>query len=195
MRSALTLIAALFLMLVPAAAQSPAESFVSKTVTDGFAILNNTSLPVDARGAQLEKLLLSATDLNRIALFTLGSTTASDAQRSAFIAAFRTYALSVYRTHFLTYAGRRITVTGSRQNAPGDMVVHATLSDPNGGAAVPMDFRVRTDGPSPVIIDIGFAGIWLALTQRDDFAAYLGRNGGDVAKLTSYLEGRAKAAP
>jgi phospholipid transport system substrate-binding protein len=190
------LIAAFFWMLTPVAAQgaNPAESFVGKTVSDGLVILNNSSLDLDARATRLESLLLAATDLKRIALFTLGDAKASDAQREAFVAAFNTYAVSVYRTHFMSYAGKTIVVTGSRQNAPGDVVVRAVLSDPNGGASVPLDFRVRTDGPSPLILDIGFSGIWLALTQRDDFAAYLAHNKGNVAALTAYLEGRTRAA-
>ena len=42
-------------------------------------------------------------------------------------------------------------------------------------------------------MDVGFAGIWLAVTQRDDFTAFLASNKGDVAALTDYLATRAKA--
>jgi ABC-type transporter MlaC component len=68
------------------------------------------------------------------------------------------------------------------------------LSDAGGSAILPVDFRVRTDGPKPVIIDIGIAGVWLAVTQRDDFAAVLARNNNDVAGLTAYLSAKASAA-
>jgi phospholipid transport system substrate-binding protein len=194
MRTVLALLAALMLGLVPATAQTanPAEAFVAKTIADGFAILNNTALAQEARAGQLESLLLSATDLRRIALFTLGAAKASPEQTEAFTAAFRDYALAVYRQQFLSYSGKTLAVSGSRQNAPGDVIVRAMLSDP-GGVAVLVDFRVRTDGPAPLIIDVGFAGIWLAVTQRDDFAAYLGRNKGDVAALTAYLAERTRA--
>jgi ABC-type transporter MlaC component len=50
-----------------------------------------------------------------------------------------------------------------------------------------VDFRVRTDGPKPVVIDIGISGVWLALTQHDDFAAFLARNNGNVDALTTHL--------
>ena len=194
MRSVVTLLLALFIGLVPARAQNanPAEAFVSKTIADGFAILNNASLGLDERAAQLESLLLAATDMRRIALYTLGDARADDAQREAFIAAFRGYASAVYRQQFMGYQGKTLTVTGSRANAPGDTVVRAMLNDPQAGLTVPIDFRVRTDGASPVIIDVGFMGIWLAVTQHDDFAAFLGRNKGDVGVLTAWLTERAR---
>jgi phospholipid transport system substrate-binding protein len=199
MRSVLALLAALLLSLVPATAQNlnlaanPAEAFVSRTITDGFAILNDTGISRDARASRLENLLLAATDLRRIALFTLGDAAASPEQKDAFAAAFRDYALAVWRQQFLSYGGKTLAVTGSRQNAPGDVIVRAMLSDPNDGVSAPVDFRVRTDGPAPLILDVGFAGIWLAVTQRDDFAAYLARNKGDVGALAADLAARAKA--
>lgn len=194
MRSVLTVLLALFLGFVPATAQTanPAEAFVSKTIADGFAILQNANLSLDGRAAQLEALLLSATDMRRVALYTLGDAKADEAQREAFVAAFRGYASAVYRQQFLGYQGKTLAVTGSRQNAPGDTVVRAMLNDPQNGLTLPIDFRVRTDGPSPLIIDVGFAGIWLAVTQHDDFAAYLSRNKGDVGALTAWLSERAK---
>ena len=91
------------------------------------------------------------------------------------------------------YSGQSLTVTGSKANGPGDTIVHTRLVDPNGGAPLTVDFRVRTDGPRPLVIDIGIAGIWLALTQRDDFAAYLARNGGGIDALTAHLTEVAKS--
>jgi phospholipid transport system substrate-binding protein len=194
MRSVMTVLLALLLGLVPATAQTsnPAEAFVSKTIIDGFAILGNANLSMDGQAAQLESLLLSASDMRRIALYTLGDAKADPAQREFFVAAFRDYAVAVYRQQFEGYRGKTLAVTGSRHNAPGDTVVRAMLNDRQAGLTVPIDFRVRTDGPSPLIIDVGFAGIWLAVTQHDDFAAYLARNKGDVGALTAWLRERAE---
>jgi len=194
MRSVMTLLFAILLGVAPAAAQTanPAEQFVSGNIRAGLAILNDTSLDTSTRTARFERFLLDNTDLGRIALFTLGSAPATPAQRDAFVAAFNGYATTVYRSYFRNYTGQTLAVTGSRQNAPGDFVVRALMTDA-GGAALPVDFRVRTDGPRPLVMDVGFAGIWLAVTQRDDFAASLARNKGDVAALTDYLATRAKA--
>jgi phospholipid transport system substrate-binding protein len=191
MRALLFSLFAFFFAALPAAAQdaNPAEQFVSGRIRDGLAILNQTNLDADARSHAFEDFLLGATDLKRIALFTLGSaaSSATPAQRDAFVAAFRTYATAVYRSYFQRYSGQSLTVTGSRANGPGDTIVRTTMVDPNGSGPLAVDFRVRTDGPKPLVIDIGISGVWLALTQHDDFAAFLARNNGDVDALTAHL--------
>ena len=196
MRAVLLSFFALFLAFAPAQAQStnPAEQFVAEQIRDGLTILNDKGLSADARSAKFGNFLAGATDLNRVAIFTLGDAarTATPAQRDAFTAAFNTYAVAVYRSYFQNYNGQSLTVTGSRANAPGDTTVHTRLVDPNGGAPLVVDFRVRTDGPKPLVIDIGVAGIWLALTQHDDFAAFLSRNSGGVDALTAHLNDVAK---
>jgi ABC-type transporter MlaC component len=50
-----------------------------------------------------------------------------------------------------------------------------------------IDFRVRTDGAKPVMMDIGVAGIWLALAQRDEFLSVLAQNNGNISALTAHL--------
>lgn len=195
MRSILTLLLALFLT-VPALAQGndTAEQFVATNIRTGLSILADTGLDANTRAARFESFLLENTDLPRIAVFTLGTAPASPAQRDAFVAAFREYALASYRSYFSSYSGQTLRVTGSRQNAPGDVIVRTQLADGSGSLALPVDFRIRTDGLRPVVIDVGISGIWLAVTQRDDFAAFLARNNGDVAGLTAYLSAKASGA-
>lgn len=191
MRPILTLIFALFVFAAPAAAQTAAEQFVSGNIRAGISILSDVSLDAQTRAARFEAFLLANTDLSRIALFTLGNAPATPAQREAFVAAFRDYALASYRVYFRSYNGQSLRVTGTRENGPGDTIVRTMLTD--GATSLPVDFRVRTDGAKPVVIDIGIAGVWLALTQRDDVATFLARNNGDVAALTAYLAAKAKS--
>jgi len=189
MRAVLLSLFALLLALTPTAAQStnPAEQFVAGQIRTGLTILGDTALSTDARERKFEDFLLGATDLRRIAIFTLGNAAATTAQRDAFAAAFNDYATAVYRSYFQHYSGQSLSVTGSAANGPGDTIVHARMDDPSGGRPLAVEFRVRTDSAKPLVIDIGVAGIWLALTQRDDFATFLARNGGNVDALTAHL--------
>ena len=86
MRAVLLSLFALLLALVPAAAQNsnPAEQFVTGQIRAGLTILNDTGLSGEARERKFEDFLLGATDLKRIALFTLGGASATPAQRDAF---------------------------------------------------------------------------------------------------------------
>ena len=180
-------------------AQTPSEALVSDKIHAGLDILGNPQLTQAQRNAQFETLLLGITDMKRISLFVLGpyATSASAADRSAFVAAFQSYAVAVYRSYLGKYSGQTLKVTGSRQNAPADDIVATTMTDPSDGSGRPLDvdFRVRSDTGTPVIVDFSVAGIWLALEERDQFTAFLGQNGGNVPALIAHLDAlRAKIA-
>jgi len=189
MRSVLLSLFALFLAALPAAAQTanPAEKFVSEQIHSGLAILNDSNLSASARADKFESFLLGITDLKRVAIYALGDAAATPAQRDAFVTAFNTYATAVYRSYFQRYSGQSLAVTGSKDVGAAGTLVHTSLVDPNGGAPLTVDFRVRTDNGKTLVLDIMIAGISLAQTQHDDFAAFLARNKGDVAALTAHL--------
>jgi ABC-type transporter MlaC component len=61
-------------------------------------------------------------------------------------------------------------------------------TDRSGLRPLEVDFRVRTDSGKPELTDLSVLGIWLALSQRDQFGAFLAQNKGDVKALTQHLQ-------
>lgn len=183
---------ALLLPVSGAEAATPAETLIADNIHTGLEILNDRTLSSGERGARFESFLLGVTDLKRVSAFALGpyAAKASQADRDAFAVAFQRYAIAVYRFYLGKYAGQTLQVTGSRQNAPADDVVMTTLIDPADRAARPLevDFRVRSDGPKPVIVDFSVAGMWLAPEERDQFTAFLNQNGGSIPALIAHLD-------
>ena len=178
--------------LLPASAATPAEAFIADNIQKGLIILNDRQLSEDDRADQFQQLLLGLTNTKRIAAFTLGQyvRTASQADRDEFAAAFQDYSIAVYRSYLAKYAGQSLKVTGSSQRAPDDFIVNTVMVDPNdrsGQRPLEVDFRVRTDAGRPELIDISVLGIWLALSQRDQFVAFLAQNRGDVKALTAHM--------
>jgi phospholipid transport system substrate-binding protein len=171
-----------------ARAANTAEDFVSSKIQAGFDILNNQSLSPDARRQRFASFLLDLTDVRRVALFLLGpyAAAAAPADLDAYIAAYQGYVMALYQSYFARYAGQSLHVTASRERAPGDFIVSTNLV---GGNTAPMeiDFRIRTDGARPVLVDLGVGGVWLALAQRDEFGAVLGQNNGDIKALSAHL--------
>lgn len=169
------------------AASNPAEDFVSTNIQAGFDILNDHSLSAAERSHRFASFLLGLTDLRRVAIFLLGqyAAGASPADLDAYVAAYRDYVLSVYESYFSLYAGQSLHVRSSRERAPNDYIVSTDMV----GASQPMqiDFRVRTDGEKPVLVDVAVDGVWLALAQRDQFIAVLAQNNGDIKALTAHL--------
>lgn len=173
-------------------AATPAEAFVSDNIQKGLGILNNPQLTAAQRSEQFEHLLLDMIDMKRIAVFTLGqyARTASPADLDAFAAAFQSYSVAVYRSYLGAYAGQTLKVTGSSQRAPDDFIVTTVMIDPKDHSGQPpleVDFRVRTDSGKPELTDFSVMGVWLALSQRDQFGAFLAQNHGDIQTLIAHL--------
>jgi phospholipid transport system substrate-binding protein len=174
-------------------AATPAEAFISDNIQKSLGILNDPQLSPAQRGEQFQQLLINLTNMKRIAVFTLGqyARTASPADLDDFAAAFQSYSVAVYRSYLGLYAGQTLKVTGSSQRAPDDFIVSTVMVDPKGnGGQQPLqvNFRVRTDSGKPELTDFSVAGIWIALSQRDQFGAVLAQNHGDVKALTAHLQ-------
>lgn len=185
------------LVVGPLQASPAAENFVQTNVQHGLQILTNTSLGKQQRQEQFRAFLLGLTDLRRIALYTLGPVrrTASPAEQDAFVDAFRNYAFAVYETEFVKYSGQTLRVTGSVPHGPGDELVRTVLVDPHarpGQDPIEVDFRVYSSGGHYSVVDIVVAGLDLAITEQDDFGAFLAQHNNDIRALTANLKQRAE---
>jgi phospholipid transport system substrate-binding protein len=174
-------------------AATPAEGFISENIQKSLVILNDPQLSAAQRSEAFEQLLVGLTDMKRIAVFTLGqyARTAPQADQDAFAAAFQNYSVAVYRSYLGLYAGQTLKVTGSSARTADDFIVNTVMVDPkdhSGQQPLQVNFRVRTDGGKPELTDFSVAGIWLALSQRDQFGAFLAQNKGDVKALTAHLQ-------
>lgn len=172
----------------PAWAANPAEDFVSNNIQAGFDILNDRAANPVERRERFASFLLGLTDVKRVALFMLGRYAASapQADLDAYVAAYQDYATAMYQNYFSLYSGQSLRVMSSRERAPGDFVVSTSMVG-SGNAPMEIDFRIRTDGPRPVLMDLGVAGVWLASAQRDEFLSVVAQNNGDIKALTAHL--------
>jgi ABC-type transporter MlaC component len=170
------------------AATNAAEDFVSGNIQAGFDILNDRGASPAQRRERFASFLLGLTDVKRVAVFLLGryATGAQQTDLDAYVAAYQDYVLTLYQSYFALYAGQSLRVLASRERAPNDFVVTTNVTGAN-STAMEIDFRVRTDGAKPVLVDLGVAGVWLALAQRDQFLAVLAQNNGDIKALTAHL--------
>jgi phospholipid transport system substrate-binding protein len=167
-----------------------AEDFVRNNIQSGFDILNDRSLAPAERRDRFASFLIGLTDVKRVALFLLGpyAAKASQDDLDAYVAAYQDYVLGIYHTYFQLYAGQSLKVLSSRERAPGDVIVVTNMVGQS-NLAMEIDFRVRTDQPKPLLVDVAVAGVWLALAQRDQTQAVLAQNNGDIKALIAQLRG------
>ena len=177
---------------LPVFAANPAETFVSQNIQRGFDLLNAPGASVAERKARFADFVIGLTDMRRVAVFLLGryAATAAPADVDAYVAAYQAYVQAVYQSYFALYAGQNLRVIDSRERAPNDYVVRTNVTGGN-SAPLEINFRVRTDGAKPVLVDLGIAGIWLAIAQREEFGAVLAQSNGDVSVLSAHLRARA----
>lgn len=179
-----------------AEASPAAEAFVQTNIQRGLQLLNGTGGARQQREEQFRKFLVGLTDLRRIALYTLGPARrlATPAQQEAFVDAFRDYAFAVYGAEFSKYSGQTLKVTGSVERAPGDELVRTQLVDPNaqGQEPIEVDFRVYGSKGHYSIVDIVVAGLDLAITEQEDFSAFLAQHNDDIRALIANLRERAQ---
>lgn len=180
-----------FVPLGTAWAANAAEDFVSGNIQTGFDILNDRAADINQRRERFAAFLLGLMDVKRTALFVLGryARSASRADIDDYVAAYQNYAMAIYQTYFALYSGQSLRVISSRERAPGDFVVTTNMVG-QGVQPMEIDFRIRTDGEKPLLVDVGVAGIWLALAQRDEFLSVIAQNNGDIKALTAHLRGR-----
>lgn len=181
--------------LPPAAAyaQAPrdagAEAFVQTQAQRIITVLNG-------KGDRSEKIRTfrgvvdEIADVPKITSFVLGkyARSATPAQKDRFAKVFREYAQNVYETRLGDYHGETVKVTGSVVRKPGDVVVNTTIGGGKLSQPVQASWRVLGSGSSWKVVDVQVSGIWLAITQQQDFVSTIDNAGGNVDVLINQLQ-------
>lgn len=181
----------------PAAAQArrdaAAEQFVQTNATRVLAVLNDRSMPVAQKRRTFETLVDQVTDVPRITDFVLGkyNRTITPAQKREFAVLFRDFANNVYESRLGEYGGERLVVTGSTIRAPGDVVVASRVQGGKLQRPNVVNWRVikGADGRWRAV-DVQVQGVWLAITQQQDFVSTIDNAGGNIDVLINQLRGQ-----
>jgi phospholipid transport system substrate-binding protein len=199
--------AALIAASCPAAfAQGPSTA-ASAAVTEGSQFVTNLAsravnelttddLPVPERVSRFRVLLTEAFDVPAIARFVLGRywRVASESERAEYLKLFENFIVQNYIQRFNDFAGAEIRVLQTRASQENEVVSTMEAALPSRPAAR-FDIRMRRDDGHFKIFDVVVEGISMSVTQRDDFAAVIQRNGGKVEGLLASLREKTKGTP
>ena len=173
------------------AARDPqAEQFVQTRAQRVITVLADKNQSIAQKKATFHQAIDQLADVPRITNFVLGkyARTVTPDQRQRFAAAFRVYAESVYQNRISDYHGEVLKVTGSTVRKPGDVIVNTTISGGQVGQPLPVAWRVMGGGTSWKVVDVQFKGVWLAITQQQDFVSTIDNAGGNIDVLISQLQ-------
>ncbi|OYX04128.1 MAG: toluene tolerance protein [Caulobacter vibrioides] len=179
----------------PALAQNSArdpsaEAFVQAKAQRVISVLANKSMSEAQKKQVFRQAVDELADVPRITNFVLGkyARTITPEQRARFTPVFRTYAENVYQSRIDDYRGEQLKVTGSVVRKPGDVIVNTVVSGGQLGQPVPVSWRVLGGGANWKVVDVQFKGIWLAITQQQDFVSTIDNAGGNIDVLTNQLQ-------
>lgn len=165
-----------------------ATAFVDGMVAAALRTLRDPGLPKAERERQLGVLLTEDFDTARIARYVLGRywMVANDNERRDFARLFRDWVVRTYTDRLVQYGNETVKVTGSRPESETDAVVTSEIVHPS-GPPTHVGWRVSRRTGDYRVIDIDVEGVSMALTERDEIAATIQRNGGTVASLNRAL--------
>ncbi len=187
----LTAIASPMAALAQGGARDPgAEQFVQSRAQQIISVLANKSLSNAQKNATFSKAVDDLADVPRITNFVLGkyARTISPAQRTQFASVFRTYAEGVYQGRLGDYHGENLKVTGSVVRKPGDVIVNTVVVGGQVDKPLPVSWRVLGANGSWKVVDVQVQGVWLAITQQQDFVSTIDNAGGDIGVLIAQLQ-------
>lgn len=187
-------------LATPSAAQGArdagAEQFVQRSAQKVISILADRSMDEAQKEAAFDHAVDDLADVPRITTFVLGKYARSitPEQKARFAPAFRRYAERVYHNRLDEYHGESLRVVGSTVRKPGDVIVATQVTGGKLSQPVNVSWRVLSGPEGWKAVDVEFKGVWLAITEQQDFVSTVDNAHGDIDVLTAQLQRDARAA-
>lgn len=173
----------------PALALNDAEAkaLIGKLVDDLNAIINS-GRPERTMFRDFEALFAKYGDVPIIARSALGVAwrSASASQKTAYVAAFRTYMATKYGRRFREFIGGKIVVTGAKKVKSGFLV--SSVAHLKGSAPFAVDWQVSDKSGQSKMFNIYIEGVSLLATERTEITAMLDQRGGNLDRLIRDLK-------
>jgi phospholipid transport system substrate-binding protein len=167
-----------------------AEQFVQSESRDALAILGDRDRSVEDKARAFRSFVERVADVPKITNFVLGkyARTITPEQHARFAPLFREYASRVYESRLGEYRGETFQVTGSVIRKPGDVIVSSVVSGGHLDKPVLVTWRVINSGAGWKVVDVQVSGVWLAITEQQDFVSTIDNAHGDINVLIAQLQ-------
>ena len=159
-----------------------------------FRTLQRSDMSLEKREAILADILSRGFDLPLIARFVLGRywRRATPGQRDSYVELFGQFVIKSYSRRLGGFAGSSFDIVGAEPIGKSDFLV-TTVLQRKSGPSFKVGWRVRLIDDKHKIIDVMVEGISMAVTQRQEFAAVLKRDG--IERLLQILSAKVGRMP
>ena len=167
------------------AAAQDAAGFVQNLGTQGIQALG-PSVPAAQRTARFRQLFDADFDVAGISRFVLGPNgrNMTPEQQQEFAGLFRDYVAQTYSDKLATYGGSPFKVTGTRENGDETIVTSQVMRQ---GNPAELQWHVANRGGRFVVTDVQVNGSSMKVSERDQVAGIVQRNGGRPDALLSVM--------
>lgn len=173
------------------AQQKEASQFVNTLAGKAFAVLRNNQLSKTQARQEFRELLRNnfAVDDIGMRLIRRHRRTLSSEQIAAYQKALPDFVINTYSDRLYDFAAAKVNIVRTApRGSRGDVDVYTKITNPNGGAPIDAIWTVKA-GARPLVSNLTVSGVNVALTQEQDFNAYIERNGFDA--LITFMQQRA----
>ncbi len=163
-----------------------AERFIHILSTKALKLATNTALSSSDRRQAIAKILNQGFDMPWIARFVLGRNwrLANAKQRKEYLDLFQAIVEHTYSRQFTDYSGQKISILGHKIGNRKYIFVRSRIYDPKrSNININVNWRLIPSGNSFKIIDVVIEGVSMGVTQRNEYASVLQRNGNSISAL------------
>jgi len=172
-----------------ASIKMPAGKFVQDLGNNAIAVVADQSNSPEKRNEKFRRLLHDSFDLMTIGRFVIGRTwnAATPDQQKEYMKLFEELVVKTYGSRMAIYTGEGFSVTGVRPESEKDTIVMSQITHPDGSEPTTIDWRVRNRDGKLGVIDVVVEGVSLSVTQRQEYASVIQRNGGQIDGLLDLM--------
>ncbi len=188
------------LLLLPGAQQASATTkagairHIQLLGEQAFGAVQRSDMSLEKREAILADILSRGFALPLIARFVLGRywRPATPEQRDSYVELFGKFVIKSYSRHLGGFTGSSFDIVGADPIGKSDFLV-TTILHRKSGPSFKAGWRVRLIDDKHKIIDVMVEGISMVVTQRQEFASVLKRDG--VERLLQILSAKVGRLP
>ncbi len=188
------------LLLLPGAQQASATTkagaiqHIQLLGEQAFGTVQRSDMSLEKREAILADILSRGFALPLIARFVLGRywRPATPEQRDSYVDLFGKFVIKSYSRHLGGFTGSSFDIVGADPIGKSDFLV-TTILHRKSGPSFKAGWRVRLIDDKHKIIDVMVEGISMVVTQRQEFASVLKRDG--VERLLQILSAKVGRMP
>lgn len=178
-----------------AAQATPAGKFIQSLGDRAIAVIADAKNSHQQRAEKFRDILQDTFDLPTIGRFVIGRywMSATPEQQKEYLRLFGDLVIKSYGDRLTLYTGEGFVVTSVRPESERDTIVTSQITHPDGSQPTSIDWRVRQKEGKLGVIDVMVEGVSLSVTQRQEYAAVVQNNGGQIEGLLSVMRHQLQA--